>query len=62
MIRRPPEWNIRLTPVYADAFRGDLGWVTFERDDTGHVTRLNVSQERFVSITRMLRRGVRAAK
>jgi CubicO group peptidase (beta-lactamase class C family) len=45
-IRRPPEWNIRLTPVYADAFRGDLGWVTFERDDTGQVTRLNVSQER----------------
>jgi CubicO group peptidase (beta-lactamase class C family) len=46
VIRRPPEWNIRLTPVYADAFRGDLGWITFERDVNGQVTRLNVSQDR----------------
>jgi CubicO group peptidase (beta-lactamase class C family) len=46
VIRRPPEWYIRLTPVYADAFRGDLGWITFERDASGQVIRLNVSQER----------------
>lgn len=46
VIRRAPEWNIRLTPVFADAFRGDLGWITFERDASGQVVRLNVSQDR----------------
>jgi hypothetical protein len=46
VIRRPPDWNIRLTPVYADAFRGDLGWITFERDVSGRVIRLNVTQDR----------------
>jgi Beta-lactamase len=46
VIRRPPDWNIRLTPVYAGAFRGDLGWITFERDASGQVIRLNVSQDR----------------
>ena len=46
VIRRPPDWNIRLTPVYADAFRGDLGWITFDRDASGQVLRLNVSQDR----------------
>ena len=46
VIRRLPDWNIRLTPVYADAFRGDLGWITFERDASGQVLRLNVSQDR----------------
>jgi CubicO group peptidase (beta-lactamase class C family) len=46
VIRRPPDWNIPLTPVYADAFRGDLGWITFERDVSGKVIRLNVSQDR----------------
>jgi CubicO group peptidase (beta-lactamase class C family) len=35
-----------LTPVYADAFRGDLGWITFEREASGRVSRLNVSQDR----------------
>jgi CubicO group peptidase (beta-lactamase class C family) len=45
-VRRPPDWNIPLTPVYTDAFRGDLGWVTFERDPTGRVVRLNVSMDR----------------
>ena len=46
VIRRPPDWNIRLTPVYADAFRGDLGWITFERDASRQVLQLNVSQDR----------------
>ena len=46
VVRRPPDWNIRLTPVHADAFRGDLGWITFERDASGRVIRLNVSQDR----------------
>jgi hypothetical protein len=46
VIRRPPEWNIRLKPVYANAFHGDLGWITFERDAIGQVIRLNVSQDR----------------
>ena len=46
VVRRPPDWNIPLTPVYADAFRGDLGWITFERDASGQVVRLNVSQDR----------------
>jgi hypothetical protein len=46
VVRRAPDWNIRLTPVYADAFRGDLGWITFTRDAAGQVIGLNVSQER----------------
>jgi len=46
VVHRPPDWNIRLTPVYADAFRGDLGWITFERSASGQVIRLNVSQDR----------------
>ena len=46
IIRRPPDWNIRLTPVYADAFHGDLGWITFDRDGSGQVIRMNVSLER----------------
>lgn len=46
VVRRRPDWNIRLTPVYADAFHGDLGWITFERDASGQVIRLNVSQDR----------------
>ena len=46
VIRRPPDWNIRLAPIYADAFRGDLGWITFERDASGQVRRLNVSLDR----------------
>jgi CubicO group peptidase (beta-lactamase class C family) len=46
IIRRSPDWNIRLTPVYTDAFRGDLGWITFERDASGKIIRLNVSQDR----------------
>ena len=46
VIRRPPDWNIRLTSIYADAFQGDLGWITFERDGAGQVIRLNVSQDR----------------
>jgi CubicO group peptidase (beta-lactamase class C family) len=46
VVSRPPDWHIRLTPVYADAFRGDLGWITFERDASGQVTQLNVSQDR----------------
>jgi hypothetical protein len=33
-------------PVYTDAFRGDLGWITFERDASGKIIRLNVSQDR----------------
>jgi hypothetical protein len=32
--------------VYTDAFRGDLGWITFERDASGKIIRLNVSQDR----------------
>jgi hypothetical protein len=45
-VRRPPDWNLPLTPVWQDAFRGDLGWVTFERDAQRRVVRLNVSQDR----------------
>jgi CubicO group peptidase (beta-lactamase class C family) len=46
VIRRRPDWNIRLTPVSADVFRGDLGWITFERDRSGRIVRMNVSQDR----------------
>jgi hypothetical protein len=46
VVRRSPDWSIRLTPVSADAFRGDLGWITFDRDASGQVTGLTVSQDR----------------
>lgn len=46
MVRRAPDWNIRLTPVSADVFNGDLGWITFERDQSGRVIWMNVSLDR----------------
>jgi hypothetical protein len=46
VIRRPPDWNIALTPVFPDGFHGDLGWITFERNGSGQIDRLNVSMDR----------------
>jgi hypothetical protein len=35
-----------LTPVYADTFTGNLGWVVFRRDAAGRVDALSLGQER----------------
>jgi hypothetical protein len=37
---------IRLTPVYADAFRGAIGFVRFLRDGNGRVTAFSINQDR----------------
>jgi CubicO group peptidase (beta-lactamase class C family) len=46
VIRRRPDATIPLTPVYADAFSINGGWVRFRRDATGRVVGLSVSQDR----------------
>jgi CubicO group peptidase (beta-lactamase class C family) len=51
ILRRRPNTMIRLTPVYADAFRGSIGVVQFRRDQSGAVTSFAVSQDRVWSIT-----------
>lgn len=45
VLKRRPDTTIRLTPVYADGFRG-LGFIRFHRDATGAVTGFSVSQDR----------------
>jgi CubicO group peptidase (beta-lactamase class C family) len=46
VIRRRPDLVTPLTPVYADAFTGNLGWVVFHRDVAGRVEALSLGQER----------------
>jgi CubicO group peptidase (beta-lactamase class C family) len=46
VLKRRPDSTIRLTPLYADAFRGSIGFVRFHRDARGQVTGLSVSQDR----------------
>jgi CubicO group peptidase (beta-lactamase class C family) len=46
VLKRRPDSTIRLTPVYADGFRGSIGFVRFHRDAGGQVTGLSVSQAR----------------
>jgi CubicO group peptidase (beta-lactamase class C family) len=46
VLKRRPDGVIRLTPVYADAFRSSLGFVRFERSIGGQVNGLNVTQDR----------------
>lgn len=46
VIKRRPNLSTPLTPVYADAFSGGLGWIVFRRDAAGRVVGLSVSQER----------------
>jgi CubicO group peptidase (beta-lactamase class C family) len=45
VLKRRPDTTIRLTPVYADGFRG-LGFVRFHRDAAGRVSGFSVSQDR----------------
>jgi CubicO group peptidase (beta-lactamase class C family) len=44
--KRRPDATIRLTPVYADGFRGGIGFVRFHRNASGQVTGLSISQDR----------------
>jgi hypothetical protein len=46
VVRRRPGHLTPLTPVYADAFTGGLGWVVFRRDAAGRVVGLSLGSER----------------
>jgi CubicO group peptidase (beta-lactamase class C family) len=45
VLKRRPDTVMRLTPVYADAFRGGIGFVRFHREG-GRVVGFSVSQDR----------------
>jgi CubicO group peptidase (beta-lactamase class C family) len=46
VLERRPDAVLRLTPVYADGFRAQIGFVRFTRDGSGRVTGFHVSQDR----------------
>jgi CubicO group peptidase (beta-lactamase class C family) len=46
VLKRRPDTVIRLTPAYADAFRGSIGLVRFQRDAAGRIVSLSVTQDR----------------
>jgi CubicO group peptidase (beta-lactamase class C family) len=46
VLRRRPDTVMRLTPLYADAFRSPIGFVRFHRDAAGTVTAFSVTQDR----------------
>ena len=46
ILKRRPDSVIRLTPVYADAFRGSIGFVRFNRGNGGQIVSLSVTQDR----------------
>jgi len=46
VLRRRPDAVLRLTPLYADAFRAPIGFVRFHRDAAGKVTGFSVTQDR----------------
>jgi CubicO group peptidase (beta-lactamase class C family) len=46
VLKRRPDSVIRLTPVYADAFRAPIGFVKFQRDGAGRVTGFSINQDR----------------
>jgi CubicO group peptidase (beta-lactamase class C family) len=50
VLKRRPDSTIRLTPIYADAFRSALGFIRFNRDAAGRVTGFSVSQDRVWSL------------
>ena len=46
VLKRRPDTVIRLTPLYADAFRGSIGFIRFHRDAGGKVTSFSITQDR----------------
>jgi hypothetical protein len=46
VLKRRPDTVIRLTPVYADAFRGSIGFIRFHRDAAGQIISFSVTQDR----------------
>jgi CubicO group peptidase (beta-lactamase class C family) len=46
VLRRRPDSEIVLTPVYPDGFSSPLGWIVFHRDPAGRPAGLSVSQAR----------------
>jgi len=45
-LKRRPDAVINLTPVYADAFTGSIGFVRFHRDAAGRVREMSITQDR----------------
>jgi CubicO group peptidase (beta-lactamase class C family) len=45
-LKRRPDSLIKLTPVYADAFTGSIGFVRFHRDPAGRVREMSIAQDR----------------
>jgi hypothetical protein len=50
VLKRRPDTSISLTPLYADAFRGALGFIRFKRDATGRISGFTVTQDRVWSL------------
>jgi len=50
VLKRRPDTVMRLTPVYADAFRAAVGFVRFTRDAAGRIDGFTISQERVWSM------------
>ena len=46
VLKRRPDTMIQLAPVYADGFGGGVGFVRFQRNGSGQVTGLSISQDR----------------
>ena len=46
VLKRRPDATIRLTPLYKDAFSGQIGTVVFRRNGEGRVNELSVVQDR----------------
>ena len=46
VLERRPDTTIRLTPAYADGFRGGIGFVRFQRNASGQIIGLSISQDR----------------
>ncbi len=58
VVRRRPDTKEALTPVYADAFESEIGFVRFRRDASGAVTGLSLGDGRAWDV-RFARVGVR---
>jgi CubicO group peptidase (beta-lactamase class C family) len=58
-LERRPDTTIRLTPVYADGFRGGIGFVRFHRSTSGQVMGMSINQDRVwdLRFTRVEKKG-----
>ena len=51
VLKRRPDTVMRLSPLYADAFRGPIGFIRFTRDGAGKVTGFTLTQDRVWALT-----------